>query len=142
MFIRYDSRKLKVYILKKDNTSTNDDFFFLLYSSVYKQHSDETNWKCLLTRFHHSHLLPSKVREKERLRKVSVCLFFKYRRRKNLKQNITHQFWSQSMLLFVITESSIYTVYENEWLWSNKWFSSCFFFNHLHSLGIIFHSHS
>jgi hypothetical protein len=28
IFIKYDSRKLKVYILKKDNTSTNDDFFF------------------------------------------------------------------------------------------------------------------
>lgn len=131
MFIKYDSRKLKAYILKKDNTSTNDDFFFFIQvstSSIVMKQTESVFLQGFITpTYYHRKWEREKERDRER------CLFFKYRRRKNLKQNITHQFRSQSMLLFILTESSIY-IYENEWIWSNKWFSSCVFFSIIYIL--------
>jgi hypothetical protein len=106
MFIKYDSRKLKAYILKKDNTSTNDDFFFFIQvstSSIVMKQTESVFLQGFITpTYYHRKWEREKERDRER------CLFFKYRRRKNLKQNITHQFRSQSMLLFILTESSIY----------------------------------
>jgi hypothetical protein len=117
IYIHKSFEKIQGILEKKITLQRTMISFSSLYSSVYKKHSDEANWKCIFARFHHSHLLPSKMRER--------CLYVHLSSRETKEKSKTKYYTSISKPIQCSIDEREKT---NEDIWSKKWFSStCFF---------------